>query len=129
MLILAQGSLAPPWLVLPLAGIALLATATHIILLREAPKGSLPESRRRIRIVTGWVIMFAIPLTAYAFGIARPAAAGTYLIVWMAVVALIGAVLMLAMLDALNTVRLHRMASRQLRREFRRLQEADHDRF
>ncbi len=119
------GSLAPGWLVLPLAAVALLATATHIILLREAPRGTLPESRRRIRLATGWVIMATIPLTAYAFGIATPSNAGTYLTVWMVVTALIGAVLMLAMLDALNTVRLHRGAARRLRDDFRRVREGD----
>ncbi len=118
---LAAGSLAPGWLVLPLAAVALLATAAHIVALREAPRGALPESRRRIRIATGWVIMAAIPLTAYAFGIATPARVGTYMIVWMTVTALIGAILMLAMLDAMNTVRLHRAESRRLREDFRRL--------
>jgi hypothetical protein len=120
-LTVAAGSLAPGWLVLPLAALALLATAAHIIALREAPKGALPESRRRIRIATGWVIMAAIPLTAYAFGIATPSSVGTYMTVWMAVTALIGAILMLAMLDALNTMRLHRADARRLRDEFRRI--------
>lgn len=123
----SAGPLAPAWVVLPLAAVALLATAAHIIALREAPRGALPESRRRIRIATGWVIIIAIPLTAYAFGIATPARAGNYLLVWMAVVALLGAIVMLAVLDALNTLRLHRIAARRLRREFRDLHEADND--
>lgn len=129
MVVLSQmaGPLAPAWLVLPLAAVALLATAAHIIALREAPKGALPESRRRIRIATGWVIIITIPLTAYAFGIATPARAGNYLLIWMMVTALIGAILMLAMLDALNTARLHRLAMRRLRQDFRNLQEADDD--
>jgi hypothetical protein len=124
-LVLAQGPLAPGWLVLPLAGVALIATASHIIVLREAPPGALPESRRRIRLATSWVIMAAIPLTAYAFGIARPSAVGAYIGVWMVVVALLGAVLLLAMLDALNTMRLYRAAQRRLRDELRRLRESD----
>lgn len=127
MLTLGTGSLAPGWLVLPLAGVALLATAAHIVVLREAPAGALPESRRRIRIATGWVIMVTIPLTAYAFGIATPSDAGVYLTVWMAVVALLGAILMLALLDAVNTMRLHRAAVRRLRAEYRRLREGDDD--
>lgn len=127
MLTLGTGSLAPGWLVLPLAGVALLATAAHIVALREAPAGALPESRRRIRIATGWVIMVTIPLTAYAFGIATPSDAGVYLTVWMTVVALLGAILMLALLDAVNTMRLHRAAVRRLRAEYRRLREGDDD--
>lgn len=127
MLTLGTDSLAPGWLVLPLAGVALLATAAHIVALREAPAGALPESRRRIRTATGWVIMVTIPLTAYAFGIATPSDAGVYLTVWMAVVALLGAILMLALLDAVNTMRLHRAAVRRLRAEYRRLREGDDD--
>ncbi len=123
----AHGPLAPAWLVLPLAFLALLATAAHIVALRDAPRGALPESRRRIRIATGWVILITVPLTAYAFGIAQPAKAGTYLMVWMMVTALLGAILILAMLDAFNTVRLHRAAAGRLRRDFQSLSEGDDD--
>lgn len=119
MLTLAAGTgpLAPWWIVVPLAAVALLATASHIIVLREAPAGALPESRRRIRIATSWVIMVAIPLTAYAFGIASPAKPGIYSMVWLAVVGLLGAIVLLAMLDAFNTVRLHRDETRRLRQD------------
>jgi len=115
----ANGPLAPWWVVVPLAAMALLATASHIIVLREAPVGALPESRRRIRVATGWVIMVAIPLTAYAFGIASPSRPGIYTIVWMSVVALLAAIVSLAMLDGFNTVRLHHGESRRLRQDMR----------
>jgi hypothetical protein len=124
---LAAGSLAPGWLVLPLAFVAILATATHIIVLREAPHGALPESRRRIRLATGWVIMPTIPLTAYAFGIAEPAKPGNFMTVWTAVVGLLAVIVLLAFLDALNTVRLHRVESRRLRREIHELHRAERD--
>jgi hypothetical protein len=110
-----------------MAGVALLATAAHLIALKEAPKGALPESRRRIRTATGWVIMFAIPLSAYAFGIATPGRAGTFVLVWTAVVGLVGVILMLAMVDAINTMRLHRRASRRLRRDWQRMREGESD--
>lgn len=124
---LAAGSLAPGWLVLPLAFLALLATAAHIIALREAPAGALPESRRRIRVATGWVIMPTIPLTAYAFGIAAPARPGAFMTVWTAVVGLLAVIMLLAFLDALNTVRLHRVETRRLRREIHELHRAERD--
>lgn len=126
-MLLAAGPLAPGWLVLPLALVALLATAAHIIVLREAPAGALPESRRRIRMAAGWVIMPTIPLTAYAFGIADPTRPGFYALVWMAVMGLLGVILILAFLDALNTVRLHRVEVRRLRREMRQLRGAGRD--
>lgn len=112
-----SGALAPWWIVVPLAAVALLATASHIIVLREAPAGVLPESRRRIRVATSWVIMVAIPLTAYAFGIASPSKPGIFSIVWLAVVGLLGAIVLLATLDAFNTMRLHRDEARRLRRD------------
>ncbi len=122
-----SGPLAPWWLVVPLAAIALLATASHIIVLREAPVGALPESRRRIRISTGWVVMVAIPLTAYAFGIATPSKPGVFSVVWLSVVGLLGAIVLLAMLDAFNTVRLHRDESRRLRRDLGAALRGKHD--
>lgn len=121
------GPIAPAWLVLPLAAVALVATAMHIIALREAPAGTIPESRRRIRTAAGWVIMFAVPLSAYAFGIATPARAGAFMTVWLSVIALVGTILILAMLDGLNTVRLHRGANRRLRRDYRGLREMGDD--
>ena len=122
-----HGPLAHWWLVLPMAAVALLATAAHLIALKEAPPGALPESRRRIRTAAGWVIMFAVPLSAYAFGVATPGRAGAFMLVWTAVVGLVGVVLLLAMLDAMNTVRLHRRATRRLRRDWRRIREGDRD--
>lgn len=123
----SSGPLAPAWLVLPLAGVALIATAGHVIALREAPPGSLPESRRRIRTATAWVILLTIPLTAYAFGIATPSRGGTYILVWLMVVCLIAAILLLAMLDAFNTLRLYRQESRDIRDRFRALREDPRD--
>lgn len=127
-LAVASGPIAPWWIVVPLAGVALLATAAHIIAIREATKGAMPESRRRIRLATGWVIMVAVPLTAYAFGIASPAQPGVFALVWMSVVALLFAIVGLGLLDAFNTVRVHRIETRRLRRDIRKLQAGDADR-
>lgn len=111
--------IAPAWLVLPLALIALIVQAGYLIALKELPKGAIPPSRKRIRTASGWMSMFAIPLLAYGFGIATTADPGLYAIVWMTVIALLGGVLMLAGLDAINTVRLHRKAKGKLSAEFR----------
>ena len=111
--------IAPIWLVLPLALLALIVQAGYLIALRELPKGKIPPSRRRIRTATGWMSMFAIPLTAYGFGIATMEDPSTFAIVWMVVIGLIAAILMLSGLDAINTMRLRRVAQQQLEKEYR----------
>lgn len=111
--------IAPIWLVLPLALLALIVQAGYLIALRELPKGKIPPSRRRIRTATGWMSMFAIPLTAYGFGIATMEDPSTFAIVWMVVIGLIAAILILSGLDAINTMRLRRVAQQQLEKEYR----------
>tara|TARA_R100000687_G_scaffold51035_1_gene40652 strand:+ start:251 stop:697 length:447 start_codon:yes stop_codon:yes gene_type:complete len=113
------GPIAPTWFVLPLALIALVLQAGYLIAIRELGSDRMPPSRRRIRVATGWLSMFAIPLSAYGFGIARPSEAGTFTVVWMMVIGLIAAIVMLAVLDALNTMRLHRKAGNKVHRELR----------
>ena len=63
--------------------------------------------------------MFAIPLTAYGFGIATMDDPGTFAIVWMVVIGLVASILMLASLDAINTMRLRRVAQQRLEKEYR----------
>lgn len=63
--------------------------------------------------------MFAIPLTAYGFGIATMEDPSTFAIVWTVVIGLIAAILMLSGLDAINTMRLRRVAQQQLEKEYR----------
>ncbi len=111
--------IAPIWLVLPLALIALVVQAGYLIALKELPKGVMPASRKRIRTASSWMSMFAIPLSAYGFGFATMDDPGLFTIVWMVVIGLITGILMLAGLDAVNTLRLHRKATQGLKAEFR----------
>ena len=113
------GPIAPTWFVLPLALIALVLQAGYLIAIRELGPDRMPPSRRRIRVATGWLSMFAIPLSAYGFGIARPSEAGTFTVVWMLVIGLISAIVMLAVLDAINTIRIHRRDGEKVHRELR----------
>lgn len=113
------GPIAPSWFVLPLAMIALVLQAGYLIAIRELGPERMPPSRRRIRVATGWLSMFAIPLSAYGFGIARPNEAGTFTIVWMVVIGLIAAIVFLAVLDAINTIRLHRKEGQKIHKELR----------
>src|ERR1043165_8998496 len=94
--ILSAGPLAPLWLVLPLSILALLVIAAHILTLDQA---EMPASRKRIRRANGLLMMFTVPLVAYAFGIATPARARVFVMVWMIVAGLVMLVLSLALLD------------------------------
>jgi len=126
--IMEYGPIAPSWIVLPLAMVALLIVAAHLIVLREHAIGKMPESRRQIRMVTGWVMMFTIPLIAYGFGIVSPTKEQEFLTAWLAIVGLLGAVVLMACVDALNSIRLARVQSREIHQELRALlTQPEHD--
>ena len=123
-----SGPIAPTWFVLPLAMIALLVVAAHLIVLREHAIGKMPESRRQIRMITGWVMMFAIPVLAYGFGIVSPNKEQDFLTAWLAIVGLLGAIVLMACVDALNSLRLARVESKKLQSEFHALlTQPEHD--
>jgi len=115
------GPIAPSWFVLPLAMLALLIVAAHLIVLREHAIGKMPESRRQIRMVTGWIMMFTIPLIAYGFGIVSPTNEQDFLMAWTGIVGMLGAVILMACVDALNSIRLARVQRREIHQEFRAL--------
>lgn len=110
---------APSWFVLPLAMFALLVVAAHLLVLREHAIGKMPESRRQIRMMTGWVMMFTIPLIAYGFGIVSPAKQQEFVLAWTCIVGLLGGIVLLACVDAINSIRLARHQTKALRAEFR----------
>lgn len=95
----------PPWLVLPLGLFTLVVVAAHLHLMHGDT--TMPPSRKRIRTANGVVMLFATPLIAFAFGILSPADVRTFTITWAAIIGLLFVILLLAGLDALNTLRLH----------------------
>jgi hypothetical protein len=111
--------IAPAWLVLPIAAVALILQAGYLIAIKDASPEQMPPSRKRIRIATGWLSMFVIPLAAYGFGLASPSDAGTFTIVWLLVIGLVGTIVFLAVLDAMNTMRIHRSDGDRIHRELR----------
>lgn len=108
--------LAPAWLVLPVAALALLVVAGHVLVIDRA---EMPPTRKRIRTVNGVLMMFTIPLAAAAFSIIPPTQPHTrlFLMAWVLVVGLILLVLSLAMLDIANTFLMHRRERVELRRQ------------
>lgn len=113
-----SGPLLTPWVVMPIAGVLLIVIGAHLNALAAAP---MPASRRRIRVVNGWLMLLTTPLAAYAFAMATPSNTRLYVLVWLAVVGLIGIIVMLAVMDMLNTQRLYRTVQRELTREIKGL--------
>jgi hypothetical protein len=113
--LLSPDPIAPSWLVLPIALLAMLVVAGHVLLLSRA---DMPPGRRRIRTVNGLLMMFTIPLTAAAFSLVPPAQPHTRLFVmlWMLVAGLIVIVLSLAIVDVVHTFVIHRAERAELRR-------------
>lgn len=103
------------WLVLPIAALALIVLAGHLLALIAA--AGMDQHRRRIRMTNTVLMMLAVPLIAYGFGIATPAQARTYVYVWVLVSSLLFLVVLVAMLDMLHSWRLHRAQLRELRRQ------------
>lgn len=109
--------IAPAWLAMTLGMLTLVVVAGHLIALRTA---EMPESRRRIRTVSGVVILMATPLVTYAFGIVTPSEAKAFTLSWSAVMGLLGLILILAALDILNNGRIYREQHRAMRARVRR---------
>lgn len=107
-------SILPVWFVAPMAAVTMLILATHLTLLHQA---RMPESRRRIRIANGVLMLFAAPLIAYVFGVATPAKPAAFVVAWTSVAVMLLMMLLLALLDMLNTARLHRAELRRIRQE------------
>jgi len=98
--------------VLPVSIGVLLLIAGHLTAMQRA---EMPRSRRRIRTINGVVMLFATPLIAYAFGIAHEGNAGTFVAAWSGVTVLMGVILVMAVIDMLNNLRLHRERLRRIR--------------
>lgn len=112
--VISSGPLAPAWIVIPLAVLTLLVVAGHVLALEKA---EMPASRKRIRRVNGLLMMFTVPLTAYAFGIVSPQQGRLFVMVWMIVFGLVFLVLSLAVLDMMNTWRMTWREKRALKQQ------------
>ncbi len=118
---IGSGPVAPAWLIVPLAILAMLVIAAHVLML---PKVEMPDSRRRIRTANGMLMLFTTPIFAYALSIADPSQdQRAFVLSWMMVAGLLVIILLVAMFDIANTYRLHRVQLRALRDELRRERE------
>lgn len=104
-----------PWFALPAAGVVMLILASHIEATRAATR---PESRRRIRVANGWVMLLMVPMAASGFSVLDPETNRRgFVLVWLGVVWLLSLSLLLAMVDVSNTLRLTMRDRRKLKGE------------
>ncbi|HED54764.1 MAG TPA: hypothetical protein ENJ00_11275 [Phycisphaerales bacterium] len=110
----------PLWVVVPPAAGLMLILAGYVLAMRHA---DMPASRRRIRTAGSIVMMATQPLIVYLFGIGTSANPRPFMLTWAMLIGLLGMLVVLAMLDAINSSRLMSHQRRELRRERRRMQE------
>lgn len=113
---IAAGPLISPWLAFSMAAFTMLVIAAHATALAET---KMPESRRTIRKINAMLMLIGVPLIAYAFsgiGSQRPR---EFVFVWTAAAALLSVIVFIALVDILNTARLHRAQSQELRIKIR----------
>ncbi|HMN40764.1 MAG TPA: hypothetical protein PKE29_07935 [Phycisphaerales bacterium] len=124
--ITAASTILPGWVVIPIAGVVLVVTARHVL---RVETSGLDPVRRRVRIANGLLMMLVTTLLAYALGLApevkdaasHPGEAKAFIAVWVGILGLLGVVVVLAVIDAVGTVRAGMRMRRQLRGETRRM--------
>ncbi|RMH23956.1 MAG: hypothetical protein D6693_10440 [Planctomycetota bacterium] len=109
---MTDSALIPPIVALPVAGLAMLVAAVHLVVTEQKPGDAL---RRRIRIANGWVMLLAIPLVAAGFSLIdhdrRPR---MFVVVWTTIAGLVTISVLLAAADVVNSVILARRSWRDL---------------
>lgn len=111
---LAQTAIVPPWLVIGLTAVAMLVVSAHVLSLQKA---EMPASRRRIRTANGMLMLIVTPLMAYALQVPHLQQPQTFTLGWLMVFALLILIVLLALLDILNNVRLHGAQREELARQ------------
>ena len=112
----AGGPIVDGWMVIPVCALAMLATAAHVWAVQRV---QMPASRRRIRTVTGLVLLVMWPLLAVARSGVDASDRRRFVLVWMGVIGLLVMAIALAVLDVLNSARLAVREKRELMREMR----------
>lgn len=108
--------LLPWWFVIPVAALAVIVLTIHLLVLNAA---AIDPKRRRIRMANNLLMILVTPLIAYGFAVVPVSNARVFMLIWTLVPGLLLIVVMLALADALHTLRLHRRARRELRARFR----------
>lgn len=94
----------------------MIVIVAHLVAMRDA-RESIPASRYRLRTVNGGIMLATAPLLAAAFSVVPASNQRLFVIVWFACIGLLGLVVMIAVLDAINNARLMVIQRRRLREE------------
>lgn len=108
----------PAIAVVPLALLAMIFIAGHVMAMND-PTSGVPTSRKRIRSANGVMLMWLVALVTYAISILNPEHTSRFVLTWLTIITVVGLVLILALLDVLNTIRLHSAARRIIREELK----------
>lgn len=107
----APQAILSPALTLPIAALLFAAVLVHLIYL--VPRAR-PASRRRIRRANGFVMLAVIPAVTAGFSfLNHQTNTAAFLLTWVVAIGLIGFAVLLAMIDAANTLRLHHNARKR----------------
>ena len=100
------------WITGPICAVLFACVLVHLSYL--APRVQ-PASRRRIRTASGAVLLIVLPLVCVGFSVLAPARQPTaWALTWIAASTLTGLAAFLALLDIVNTMRLHRNTTKRL---------------
>ncbi|MCA9281601.1 MAG: hypothetical protein H6812_08440 [Phycisphaeraceae bacterium] len=111
---MTSGAPIPPGLAIPIAIVGMIVVAAHAQALAKAP--GVPESRRRVRLANAVLMLLTIPLLTAGFSlISSVQQPRVWVMVWLVSFLLVGMILLLAVIDTLNTVRIGRERRRELR--------------
>ena len=117
MIFLAQGPspvpLASPWLVAPIAGVAILALTGHLAMVWRRERFAI---RRRLRATNAVFMLGGTLSCAYGLAGVAPSSGQSFVLAWTITMAMAGAVVIVAMADAMVTLRVRRMADAVLRK-------------
>ena len=114
---LGQDPALPFWIVAPPTVLVMLFLAGHVMALQQA---DIEPRRKRIRTVTGVLMMLTSALLAHALAIISPSDTRTFLLAWLMIVALLGFIILLAAFDALNSCAVYRQAMSRTRRTLKK---------
>lgn len=111
---LITANVVPPLVTVPVAALLIAAILIHLLVL--VPRLEHP-SRQRIRRANGYVMLAVVPLVTIGFsGVSYTTQTALWITVWICALTLLALAVALAVLDAANTVRIHRKDRNRIRR-------------